>query len=79
MLAYSLKTLTNRVRRRTSDPYALAACNALDQLALDIEAGRRRRACRHCRSMYRRELKQSADWAQRTGYYERRRKGKAVK
>ena len=77
MLAHTLKMLTNKARARSSDPIVHAALHALDQLALDIEAGRRKRACKHCRSQYRRELAWSKAWHDRTGYNEKR-KAKAT-
>ena len=77
MLAHTLKMLTNKARARSSDPIVRAALYALDQLALDIEAGRRKRACKHCRSQYRQELAWSKAWHDRTGYNEKR-KAKAT-
>ena len=77
MLVHTLKMLTNKARARSSDPIVHAACNALDQLALDIEAGHRKRACKHCRSQYRKELAWTKSWWDRTDYANRRRKAKA--
>ena len=77
MLAHTLKMLTNKARARSSDPIVHAALHALDQLALDIEAGRRKRACKHCRSQYRQELQWTEDWWEKTDYAIKRRKPKA--
>ena len=77
MLAHTLKMLTNKARARSSDPLVHAVCNALDMLALDIEAGRRKRACPHCRSQYRKERQWTKAWHNRTGYNQKRRKAKA--
>ena len=72
MLLQVVTSLTNKVRLRTGDPYTLATCSLLETLARDIEAGHRKRACKHCRSQYPKELAWSKAWHDRTGYNEKR-------
>ena len=77
MHGHTLNILTNKARARSSESHVHAALHALDQLALDIEAGRRKRACKHCRSQYRQELQWTEDWWEKTDYAIKRRKPKA--
>jgi hypothetical protein len=67
MLLQIASQLTNKLRRRTSDPVALATASFLELLCRDIEAGKRKRACATCRKQYAKELAWTKDWWERTG------------
>jgi hypothetical protein len=62
MLLQVVRRLTNQVRARFKDAQVVAVCELLDSVATDIEAGRRKRACKTCRQNYRDELKATKEW-----------------